>query len=138
MRRLRHFAKLTMGERLVLLRALLVVGAARAALWLLPVAIVRKVVRWAAAGAGGYSQNQLIWAVRATSRCLPGATCLTQALAAQALLARSGYASQVEIGVNKDDARFQAHAWLVCQGEIVLGGPQIEQYNPLMTLEPQE
>src|SRR5437879_1946885 len=132
MRRLKRFAKLTGAERIVLLRALLVVGMARAALWLLPVAAVRKVVGWAAAGIAGYSRPQLIWAVRATSRCLPGATCLTQALAAQALLARSGYASQVEIGVNKDDARFRAHAWLVCQGEIVLGGPQIEQYNSLM------
>src|SRR5690348_12897757 len=127
MQRLRRFAKFTTEVRFVLLRALLVVGVARAALWLLPVSAVRKVVGLAAAGAAGYSPRQLIWAVRATSRCLPGSTCLTQALAAQALLVHSGYPSQVEIGVNKNDAGFQAHAWLVCQGEVLLGGPQNEQ-----------
>ena len=36
------------------------------------------------------------------SRYLPGATCLTQALAAQALLTQSGFPSQVEIGVAKE------------------------------------
>jgi hypothetical protein len=148
MRKIRRFAQLTRPERLVLLRALLVVGVARATLWVLPVDAARKMAGWAAAGAAGHSLKQLIWAVRATSRCLPGATCLTQALAAQALLARSGYASRVEIGVAKTkmetgethdaERRFQAHAWLVCQGQVVLGGQQIEQYSSLMILEPQE
>jgi Transglutaminase-like superfamily len=144
MRKIRRFAQLTMKERSILLRALLVVGVARTALWLLPVAAGRKVVGWATTGTAGYSQERLIWAIRATSRFLPGATCLTQALAAQALLGRSGYPSQVEIGVavinEIHDAarRFQAHAWLVCKGQVVLGGPQIEQYSSLLILHPQE
>ena len=55
----------------------------------------------AAAGASG-SLEQMVWAVTVVSRYLPGATCLTQALAAQALLTQSGFPSQVEIGVAKD------------------------------------
>jgi len=139
MRKLRRFAQLTMAERVILIRVLLVVGVARATLWLLPIETVRKLVARATKGTAGHSLKQLIWAVRTVSRYLPGATCLTQALAAQALLARSGYPSQVEIGVTKDESsRLRAHAWVVSQGEIVLGGQQIEQYNPLMIWERQE
>lgn len=139
MRTVRRFAQLTMAEQLILLRVLLVVAVARATLCVLPVEAARKLVARAATGTAGHSINQLVWAVRVTSRYLPDATCLTQALAAQALLARSGYPSQVEIGVAKDESRrFQAHAWVVCQGQVVLGGQKIERYNPLLTLERQE
>jgi hypothetical protein len=139
MRKLRRFAQLTMAEQLILIRVLLVVGVARATLWILPMEAARKLVASATTGTAGYSIKQLLWAVKVTSRYLPGATCLTQALAAQAPLTRSGYPSQVEIGVAKNESRrFQAHAWVVCQGEIVLGGQQVEQYNPLMIWERQE
>lgn len=139
MRKLKRFARLTMEERLILIRALLVVGVARATLWLLPIEAVRKAVARAAAGTAGHSRERIVWAVTVASRYLPRATCLTQALAAQALLARSGYPSQVEIGVTKDESRrFHAHAWVVCQGQVVLGGQQVERYNPLMTWERQE
>jgi hypothetical protein len=83
--------------------------------------------------------EQLVWAVRIVSRYLPGATCLTQALAAQALLTHSGFPSQVEIGVAKDElGRFHAHAWVVCQGHVVLGERQGERYNSLMVWDRQE
>jgi hypothetical protein len=66
------------------------------------------------------------------SRRVPGASCLTQALAAQVLLAQSGYDSRVEIGVERNQhGRFQAHAWLVCGDEVVLGGAEAERYVPL-------
>jgi hypothetical protein len=139
MRKLKRFARLAMAERLILIRALLVVGVARATLWLLPIGAARKAVARAAAGTAGHSPERIVWAVRVASRYLPRATCLTQALAAQALLARSGYPSQVEIGVTKDESRrLHAHAWVVCQGQVVLGGQQVERYNPLMTWERQE
>jgi hypothetical protein len=73
------------------------------------------------------------------SRYLPHATCLTQALAAQALLFRSGFPAQVEIGVAKDDdRRLSAHAWVVCYGQVVLGGQQSDRYNSVMIWNPQE
>ena len=139
MGKLKRFARLTMAERLLLIRVLLVVGVARATLWLLPIEAARKAVARAAVGTAGQSQERLVWAVRVASRYLPHATCLTQALAAQALLAHSGYPSQVEIGVTKDESRrFHAHAWVVCQGQVVLGGQQVERYNSLMTWNRQE
>jgi hypothetical protein len=145
MRRLKRFAQLTEAERHILIRALLVVGAARASLWALPVEKARGVVARAATGTAAESVEQVVWAVRAVSRHLPGVTCLTQALAAQALLAHSGFPSQVEIGVAKGgegdedkSRRFSAHAWVIYHDQVVLGGPQVERYNSLVVLNPQE
>jgi hypothetical protein len=54
---------------------------------------------------------------------VPGASCLTQALAAQYLLARSGHRSQLRVGVAQDPSgRLLAHAWLVSDGRVVIGG----------------
>jgi hypothetical protein len=131
--RLRRLTQLTVTEGRVLIRAFLVVGVARASLWILPIKAVRKVVARAAPGATGDSVEQLLWAVKVASRYLPGTTCLTQALAAQVLLTHSGFPSQMEIGVAKDELqRFQAHAWVVCQGQVVLGRRDVERYNSMM------
>jgi hypothetical protein len=67
------------------------------------------------------------WGVRNSARLVPGASCLTQALAAQFLLARSGYRSQLQVGVAKDPSgRLLAHAWLVSSGRVVIGGSSRE------------
>ena len=67
------------------------------------------------------------WAVRQSARIVPKANCLTQALAAQYLLARSGYRSQLRLGVAKDNAgRLLAHAWLLSDGKVVVGGSSRE------------
>ena len=80
--------------------------------------------------------EQFIWAVRATSRCVPRATCLTQALAAQTLLSRAGYNPQVKIGVAKNEKKlFEAHAWLVLGDDVLIGGTEVERYTALTVLE---
>ena len=117
MRRLKRFTQLSAAERRILIRALIAVGAARAALWILPVETARKVVARTTSGASSASVKQVVWALGVVSRYLPGASCLTQAIAAQSLLANSGFLSQVKIGVtkSKNEVRsFQAHAWVVC------------------------
>ncbi len=137
MRRLKRFAQLTATEKRILIRVLFVVGVARTALCVLSTDTARKVAALAAAGASG-SLEQMVWAVTVVSRYLPGATCLTQALAAQALLTQSGLPSQVEIGVAKDKddhRRLQAHAWVVCHGQVVLGGQQPNHYNSIIVLD---
>jgi hypothetical protein len=137
MRRLKRLAALGSQDRILLLRAFLLAGAIRAGLCLLPFRVVQRLtgnVRRRATAiqpAGRY-----VWAVRAASRCVPGATCLTQALAAQVLLAQSGYNSRVEIGVSKDEQRrFHAHAWVVCGNKIVIGGAEVDHYVPLAAWE---
>jgi hypothetical protein len=138
-RRLTRFAKLNGAERRMLIRVFFLVGIARASLWALPAEKARRVVAKVAVGSTGDSIERVVWAVKAVSRYLPGATCLTQALAAEALLTDAGFSAQIEIGVAKDElSGFQAHAWVVCHDQVVLGGQQVERYNPLIVWNRQE
>ncbi len=138
MRRLNRFMQLSGAERHLLIQAGFVVGVTRAALWVWSADTVRRVAAKVARGAVG-SLEQVVWAVETASRYLPGTTCLTQALAGQALLARSGFPARVEIGVAKDDLRrLQAHAWVVCYDQVVLGGQPANHYNSLISWEPQQ
>lgn len=137
MRQLRRFAGLSRTDQSLLLRAILLVGAIRIGLWLLPFGVMQRIaLRRRAKMESAQPISRLVWAVTAVSHYLPGSTCLAQALAAQVLLARSGYQSRVEIGVAKDEpSRFEAHAWLVCEDRVVLGGPGVDRYTSLLALE---
>jgi len=65
---------------------------------------------------------EVVRGVRGVARWVPGATCLTQALATQTLLARHGYPAGLRIGVMRDArGRLAAHAWLAWQGAVILG-----------------
>ncbi len=76
------------------------------------------------------------WGVSTAAKWVPRASCLTQAFAAQYLLARSGHRSQIRIGVAKEDGALKAHAWLLSGDAIVLGGGEgdLERYTPLTDL----
>ena len=117
-----------------MLRAFFLLCAIRTGLCLLPFRILQRLTGKARSSnaASIHPVGRCVWSVRATSRFVPGATCLTQALAAQVLLAQSGHNSQIEIGVTKDaQRRFLAHAWVVCGDEIVIGGADVDRYVPL-------
>ncbi len=74
-------------------------------------------------------------AVRIVSVLVPGATCLTQALAAQALLARRGESAQVCFGVEKNVSPFRAHAWLEsAEGQMLIGHVDLSQFARLATV----
>jgi hypothetical protein len=86
----------------------------------------------------GASAEKVVWAVTASSRYVPAATCLTQAFATQVLLSRRGLAARLRIGVVKGkDGRLQAHAWVESNGVVVIGGsgPDVERYKPLLALD---
>jgi hypothetical protein len=136
MRRIKRFATLDSRDRLLLLRALVLVGTIRAGLCLLPFRVLQGLTERACCGpAAARPAERCVWAIRAASRFVPGATCLTQALAAQVLLARAGHDSRIEIGVTKDEQRFRAHAWVICGEKIVIGGADVERYVPLAAWE---
>ncbi len=90
----------------ILLRAVALVCAVRLALWMVPFAKLRQGVaalaRPHSRRESGYSVDQLSWAVRAVSRYVPRATCLTQALVLHILLRREGLPSRIQVGVSKD------------------------------------
>jgi hypothetical protein len=128
----------TVREIPILLRAGALVCAVRLGLWMVPFAQVRRVVTSLAAGSGRtmrYSADELSWAVRAVSRYVPRATCLTQALVLHILLRREGLQSTIRIGVNKDAGRFEAHAWVESQDRVVIGESGLARYTPMMGWE---
>ena len=80
--------------------------------------------------------GRLGWAVTVTSRCVPGATCLTQALAAELLLRWTGYRGRLHIGVSKlANGRLLAHAWLMHEDNIIIGGGEHGNFSPLPPVE---
>lgn len=133
---LRSFLRLPAAERRLALSALPAVVAVRVALWLLP---YRRVQQLAARGrpvrgaAGRVPARGIAEGVRRASRGVPRASCLTQALAAQLLLARAGYAARVWIGVAREGAGgLDAHAWVELDGAVLLGATPDRSYVPLL------
>jgi len=77
-------------------------------------------------------------AVKRAARFVPRASCLTQALALQTVLARDGEACALVLGVDgAPDALkpFEAHAWVEWRGRVIIGGP-IGRWKPLLTVAP--
>jgi hypothetical protein len=79
--------------------------------------------------------ERLSWAVRNASRMVPGAACLTQALALHYLLRCWGQPSCVRIGVANDRKEgFRAHAWVEHGERMVIGGPDTRGFTPLTAI----
>ena len=141
---IRRFLRLPAKERALILRLVLLVAAIRLALWTVSFARVQRLLRRpfvaSAVPSGlvaGLPVDRLEWAVRAASRRVPDATCLTQSLALQFLLARSGRASALRIGVARRGVRgFQAHAWVECEGHTLLDRSEdVAEYTLLASWE---
>ena len=130
---LKKFVHLPRAEKTLLVRAFFLVAAIRLGLWLLQFRVLRRLALPKERSSNGVLwMDRLIWAVQVVSRYIPRATCLTQALAAQALLARSGYESKLVLGFTKGEERpFEAHAWLEYGDQVVIGGPTVERYTPI-------
>jgi hypothetical protein len=124
------FAALPRGDRTLLLKAIATIVLVRAALHLLPLIRVRA---WATRrGPRGPSADRIAWAVAAASRRIPGTSCLIAAFALQRLLSRAGHESELHIGVAKRAQKLAAHAWVVCEGQILIGAREDDPYTPLV------
>ena len=139
MRRMGKFLRLSSADRLLLVRCMLTVAAIRLGLSVFSYNTLR---RWLATSAPAAQASDAVaervaWGVETAARLVPGATCLTKAFAAQLLLARAGYQSQMRIGVAKDaQGKFIAHAWLISDGQVVVGGSSedLQRYVSLTDL----
>jgi hypothetical protein len=60
------------------------------------------------------------------------AACLPRALAAQAMLRRRGIASQLCLGVARDNGALSAHAWLELGQAIIVGGNEAPLFSKLV------
>ena len=131
-------------ERGLVLLALLLVATIRVALGVLPVhrleSVIGSWVSWkhlALAIPTDVPVGRLVWAVRAASRRIPAASCLTQSLTLHCLLTCAGHRSEIRIGVTKEmESGFGAHAWVEYAGQPLLSGrEEVERYVQLLTVE---
>ena len=141
MKGLLTLARLEPSERSLALRTLLLVAVVRVALWFVPFERVRSFARSSNRLPFSVSREisirKLVWAVKAASRRIPWASCLTQSVALHSLLLRGGHDSQIHIGVAKEPKTgFEAHAWVEHAGQPLLSSPsELYRYTRLVTLE---
>jgi hypothetical protein len=125
----RFLCKLTRwsaADWLLLIEAVGVLALVRLGLWFLPFkrigALTAKTTPRRRPGASVMPAD-VSRAIQCGARIVPGASCLTQALAAEVLMRRRGHACALRIGVARDDGgSLRAHAWLESNGVAVVGG----------------
>jgi hypothetical protein len=139
MNSLTKFLKLSRSDKGLFLHALTVIAAVRLGLTISSYKAVERRIAKPAPTANALQPGRIAWAVRNMARAVPGASCLTQALACQHLMARAGKASSIRIGVAQgDDGRFTAHAWLIWEEKVVIGGADhdLSRYASIADLAP--
>jgi len=135
--RARILRRLSWADRLLLLEAWLLLGLARFLLVLLP---FRWLVPWlnqvCAYQPGKGDAQRVGLALFYAAKVTPWRSmCFEQALAGRLMLQSRSLPSTLHLGVAKragvaqQSAALKAHAWLVCQGEIITGGPDVEQFG---------
>jgi hypothetical protein len=134
-RKLGRFLQMTNRQHLLLMEAALFLGLARLALLTLPFG---RVALWLRRSPDrGPCDLATMLAVRqaviVAARNVPwNAVCLPQAMAAKAMLARRGQGSTLYLGAARaESGGLTAHAWLVADGEIVVGEAGIADMAPL-------
>jgi hypothetical protein len=137
----RRFRALNPGDRLLVQEAAIVLFLVWAGLAALGFSALRRLLdRYARTRVprdrAAVGPDRIGWAVIAVARRSPvPMTCLRQALAADAMLRRRGLASELRLGVQRrSDASIllQSHAWVECEGRVVVGGiEQLADYSVL-------
>lgn len=139
MKQLVKFLNLTTAERNLLVSALFRLVAIRIGLWVLPLQVILRRLETLKVSKTFRvcTPEQIAWAIRLVSRYLPGTgNCLVQSLAARAMLARQGYLPHLRIGAAKDESGgFKAHAWVECDGRIIIGAVGVSQFTPFPDLK---
>lgn len=132
---LRRRLSLSPAEWWLLLRAFGLTLLVRGALWVVPFRLLRRVLLRPrpAPTPGADSRERIVWAVLASARRVPDATCLTQALVAETLLRRAGHDAALHLGVARpaQGPGLEAHAWVESGGRIVVGDGDLERFTRL-------
>lgn len=128
----RRIRTLSSEQGRLLVRALFTVALVRLGLWILhPSYLMHHIERSADKSAarplnrspkGTASVRDIVWSVKVSSRWIPGASCLTQALSARHILARHGHESKLRVGVARSaEGGIDAHAWVEVNDVPVIG-----------------
>src|SRR5207302_9672573 len=105
--RLVSFFRLQPAERALLVRSALTLASIKLALLLLTFATSRRLIdrmkRRSPKRGSSLARERIVRSVARASHFIPGArNCLVRAIAAELMLARAGYPSEVKFGVAKD------------------------------------
>ena len=136
MRRVRKWLALPATRRTLTWRALAVVVSVRL-LILLPFGMWRRALRGAhllahRIACRDASRDDVAWAVSRVSDVVPGATCLTRALATALMLPHADPAAVLHFGVQRAaGGGVEGHAWLESLDGVLIGDENLERYARL-------
>ncbi len=104
-------------------------------LWITP----GQAVRWAGGGsersvAAGHARAAMLASAvnRAAAMLCCRASCLDRGLALVVLLAAHRLPSRLVIGATRAGGAVQFHAWVECDGRVVIGGEASDRFLPLL------
>jgi hypothetical protein len=141
--RLARWRALAPGDRRLIREALLWFLAMRVALRVVPFG---RIAGWAERrhrgrgdrAAPGETPARIGWATAAVARRVaPPRSCLAQALTAQVMLGARGRAATIRFGAKRERAApLDAHAWLECDGAVLVGDETRGDFVELREREP--
>ncbi len=141
MRHLTSTTRATVHDTWLLLEAGVALATIKAGLTVLSVGRTRRLLafltRLRLAGSDTRRPERITLAVKKATARLPGIySCLVRALAAQLLLERRGFVTQLQIGfVRSPQGAVEGHAWLQCEERIVIGDDlDLAQFTPFPPL----
>lgn len=130
MKQLRKFLALSVQCRILLGKALILIGLIRVGLWMIPFRRFNPLIQGVITRtrrqepSNIISVSDVIWAIETASYYFPGKPkCLARALTTQVLLNHYGHTCELRIGVAKTETEgFVAHAWIERDGQVLIGG----------------
>lgn len=141
--RIRKFLSLSVGDKIRLLTAAVILLFVYVAINIVPFARVRHLLLMITGAIrrvvpGAPSPSQVVWAIEAADTNLPGSrTCLVRSLSAETLLRVYGYIPEHRIGVDKEsEGEIKAHSWLEHEDDVIIGDVEhLSRYNVLPSLD---
>lgn len=134
-----RFARRTRVERRRLVWSFLLLLAITVGLRLVPFISLQRMLSRLTRRAGRRREQlapgMIAWAVTAASGYVPGAACLSRALALQILLEEQGRPARLCIGIGRGtDRMLQGHAWVEAVGVQETPGGDGDGYHRILTL----
>lgn len=136
MRRIAKFVNLPAREKIIFLRAFLLLASTRCALQFRQLKdVMTSVSKKSAAPEPGRKcivpPRRIASLLGAAGQIVPYSTCLSRALAGSVLFSSLGYRTRIHIGATREnDTLFEAHAWLTLDGEVLIGNrPDLHCYR---------
>ena len=142
----RRFRRLSWHGRWLVLQAALLLPVVAVELKTLGIRRYRRVLGSGVSGKGPRQQpvdadrlSRARFAARLVRRCgshlFSGGCCLQESITVWRLLRLQGISSDLRIGVRRSEGRFEAHAWVESDGEILVGAvPNLSRYTQLPPL----